>query len=150
MSETLLMKRVMGSLRPIDAQGEAALEGVRTDEIVSVEIKRPRNVRFHRKWFAIVSAVFPHQSLYPTVRVLNNAIKAATGLAKTYALPDGRIIIDTESISFAKMDEAEFEQWAERAIDFVLAHILPRVNKDDLRDEVEQILLGSYAGSVRR
>lgn len=145
MATELFMRRALGTLRPVDAAGEEALRSMRGDEVVHVTIKRKRNERFHRKWWAIVQAVYPHQDLYPTPRTLNNAIKAATGLAKTYTLPDGRILIDVESISFASMDEAEFEQWAERAIAFVCAHILPKIDRRDVEREVADIIVGRAA-----
>ena len=140
------MRRHMGALRPIDAAGEQALAEIPHGELVRVTIRRPRNVQHHRKFFALIAAIYPHQDLYPTEETLLAAIKVALGYGESIKLPDGRTIIVPGSISFAKMDQKAFAEFYDRALTLILARILPSVNKADLEREIDEILAG-YNGA---
>ena len=147
----------MGALRPIDAAGESALADIPQGEIVRVTIRRPRNVQHHRKFFALINVIFPHQDLYPTEEMLLAAMKVALGFGDSIKLPDGRTIIVPKSISFAKMDQAAFDKFYDRALALILTKILPGVDRKDLETEVADILAGyrddyqqNAGGSERR
>lgn len=141
------MRRQMGALRPIDAMGEEALADIPQNELVRVTIKRPRNVQHHRKFFALINAIFPHQTLYPTEEALLAAMKVALGFGQQVKLPDGRVIVIPRSISFAKMDQKSFAEFYDRALTLILTRILPGVNKKDLQREVDDILAGYGSSS---
>lgn len=143
MSTPVFMRRHMGALRPIDAASEAALACVLHNEIVQVEIKRPRNLAHHRKWWKLVQVVYPHQSTYPTIEQFHAALKCALGYADSVTLPDGRVMLVSRSISFATMDQAAFEQFYERAVDLICTRIIPRLDREDLMQEVGEIIEGS-------
>jgi hypothetical protein len=142
MSEIVFMRRKLGSLRPIDPTSAEILERIPQDEDVKVEITRPRNVRHHRKFFALLNAIYPHQDTYPTRDSFRAAISTALGFGETVKLPDGRTIIIPHSISFAKMDQSAFEQFYDRAVLLIMTRILPGVNRADLDREVADILAG--------
>lgn len=143
MSAPVFMRRHMGALRPVDAASETALASVLHNEIVEVQIKRRRNLAHHRKWWKLVQVVFPHQSTYSTIETFHAALKCALGHADAVTLPDGRVMLVPRSIAFAKMDQAAFEQFYERAVDLICSRILPRLNREDLMEEVGEILEGS-------
>jgi len=143
MSVPVFMRRQMGALRPIDAASEAAVALVLHNEIVQVEIKRPRNLPHHRKWWKLVQVVFPHQSTYPTIEQFHAALKCALGYADSVTLPDGRVMLVPRSIAFAKMDQAAFEQFYDRAVYLICTRIIPRLGREDLMQEVGEILEGS-------
>lgn len=142
MAETAFMRRHLGALRPVDAAGEEVLRNVRPDETVEVTIKRKRNINHHRKFFALLNVVFPHQETYATMETFRAAVTCALGFGDTVKLPDGRAIIIPQSISFAKMDQAAFEQFYDRALTLILTRIVPGVGRADLEREVADILAG--------
>jgi hypothetical protein len=137
-----IARRQMGALRPIDAAGEEALADIPSGELVRVKISRPRNPGHHRKWRALIAAIFPHQDTYPTEDLLIAAMKVALGYGDTVKLPDGRQIIVPRSLSFAKLDQAGFDAFYARALKLILERILPGVGKEELEREVEDILAG--------
>lgn len=142
MSALLFMRRVGDHLAPIDAGGEAVLAAVPDDAVVKVELKRPRNLGHHRKYWALLNAVYPHQELYPTLDSFAAAMKVATGLAEPVRLPNGTLIFCTGSIAFGRMDQAAFEQFYRRAVNVVLTRILPGVDAAHLEAQVLEILQG--------
>jgi hypothetical protein len=142
MSETLYMRRQLGALRPSDPASAEVLERLPADEDVRVEVFRPRNVKLHRKFFALLQVVYPHQNLYPTFDTFRAAIEVALGYGDSVKVGKGRTIIVPKSISFAKLDQAGFEQLYERAVDLITTRILPAVHRADLEREVADILAG--------
>lgn len=142
MATELFMRRQLSALRPIDAAGEQALGEIASGEVLRVTVRRPRNVLHHRKFFALIKTIFPHQSLYPTEETLLAAMKVALGYGETVKLPDGRAIIIPKSISFSNMDQTAFDQFYARAVHLILSRILPGVSRAELAREVHEILAG--------
>ena len=137
------MRRTLTGLRPTDAIGGEALERVPLNEDVKVEITRPRRLGHHRKFFALLAAVYPHQSTYGSQNLFRAAIEVALGFGESVKLPDGRMIIVPKSISFANMDQAEFDALFDRAVELIVSRIIPGIDSDDLRREVDEIILGN-------
>lgn len=132
----------LGSLRPSDAAGEDALRKLGNGQLVEVEIKRPRNIKFHRMYWALVTLVWDNIDLYryPTAEDLHAAIKIAAGLRTRIELPDGTIGFIPGSIAFHKMDETEFSAFFDRVCELIAKHFLPGVTNEELRQEVAGML----------
>jgi hypothetical protein len=145
MAETLFMVRGLGGLRPSNAIGVETLERIPTGQEVKVEITRPRHLIHHRKFFALLQAIYPHQQTYATMRAFRAALTCAAGHCEVAHLPDGRTVLIPESISFSKLDQAGFEQFYERALDVITTRILPKINREDVEREVAEILAGRQA-----
>lgn len=140
----ILAFKQLGALRPADEAGRDALAKIGNGEIVTVEVKRPRNVRFHRKYWALVNLVFENMDRYPSPDDLHAAIKIAAGLRTAIQLPDGTMGYIPGSIAFHKMGQSEFEAFFDRVCDLVAAHFLPGVTSEALKAEVED-LIGVHA-----
>jgi hypothetical protein len=140
MATEALLRKTMGALRAMDAAGEEVLADIPNNELVRVQISRPRNPQHHRKWRALIAAIFPHQDTYPTEDMLIAAIKVALGYGDTIKLPDGRAIIVPKSLSFAKLDQVGFDAFYDRALSLILNKILPGVGKSELEQEISGIL----------
>jgi hypothetical protein len=131
-----------GSLRPVDASGEDVLRKIKQGAVVSIEVKRPRNIRFHRLYFGLVTLV--HENMdserYPTPDDLHAAFKIAAGIRTRIELPNGEVGFIPGSIAFHSMTEDEFSAFYDRICDLVALHFLPGVDKDDLRLEVANMI----------
>jgi hypothetical protein len=138
-----LASRYLNSLRPTDEAGEDALRKIGNGELVQVEIKKPRNIRHHRLFWALMTVVWQNldQDRYPTVEDLAAAIKIAAGLRTRIELPNGDVGFIPGSIAFHKMDQTEFSEFYERVCDLIAKHFLPGVTSEELKGEVE-IMVG--------
>jgi len=145
MATELYMRRRLGGLFPTDAMSEEALEALPEDKTVKAVVTMPRNVEHHRKFFALLAAVFPHQDQWPTLDALLVGVKVALGYGETVFLNNGRVVLVPGSISFAKMDQRAFEEFYERAVKLVLTKIVPNVGREDLEAQVFDILAGRAA-----
>lgn len=145
MATTLWLIRRMDALVPANSQALDDLRKLPADKWLLNELRMPRNVGHHKKFMAILQAVYPHQDMWPTFNSFRKAFTAALGHGEVVTAKDGRRYIDASSISFATMDQDEFSEFYDKAIDFVLTKILPGVDSRDLEREVQDILEGRKA-----
>jgi hypothetical protein len=134
----------LGSLRAIDQAGEEIIGNVGQGEIVQLEIKRPRNIKHHRMYWALVTLV--HENLdgdrYKTADDLHAALKVAAGIGSRIVLPSNEVVVIPGSIAFHKMDQTAFDEFYDRICDLIAKHFLPGVTKADLKNEVA-LLIGA-------
>lgn len=129
-----------GALSPSLPEDEEKLSKWKWGDILEVEIKKPRNGGFHRKFMAMVGLVFENQEKYPTIEKLLIEIKLLTGHYTDHTDLDGKTDRIPDSISYAAMDEMEFALFYSKAIDVILANIMP-VEREDL-DRMVDVVLG--------
>lgn len=131
----LILRRDLGCLRPVDEAGEAALRKIKHGDLVTCEIKRPRNLQHHRLFYALMNLIHANQEHYATVEDIVTVFKFRCGHTKKIQTATG--IVETPlSISFAAMDQDQFAAFYERAIDFVLTEIIPGLKRADLEREL--------------
>jgi hypothetical protein len=132
----LLFRKTLSGLKPADEGAEEALRKVPLDKVVAVKIKRPRNLGHHRKFFALLKIVFENQEVYASEQALLAAIKIATGHCVPLVLADGTRAFVPSSISFASMDQTEFEAFWDKVVTLVCAKIIPNLKREDLEAEI--------------
>lgn len=86
------------------------------DEIYA-EYKPRRNMKFHKKYFALLNAVILNQEHYKIVDNLHEAVKFRAGYFETIIPFEGEPFIKTKSIAFHALDNMEFESFYNVAID---------------------------------
>jgi hypothetical protein len=136
MSTFLMRKMVGGRLEPVDDAGKDALAKVGIGALVSVEIKRPRNIQHHRKFWALISLIYQNQTRYKSPEDLCDAIKVYVGHSKVLRMTDGREVHTPLSIAFHAMDQGAFDAFYDKVIDVVCTVIIPGLNQDDLRQQL--------------
>jgi hypothetical protein len=142
MSLDLLLVREGQKLAAADPVSLEGLESINDREIVTATLRRARNPAHHRKLWALLQAVFPHQQQYATTYDLLSALKVATGYFETKTTIDGMPFIMPKSISFSAMSQTSFEEFYNRVLDIITTRILPTVNRDELTDQINAILEG--------
>lgn len=139
MSVAVLATKKFGALRPADAQAEEALADIPDGETVRLEITRPskRSIRHHRLFFSLLHVTAEQTDL--SVEQLLIWCKVATGHADAIRDRDGRLTPIPRSISFAKMDQREFNTFFDRAVTAILERLLPPgTGRHYLLDEVHE------------
>src|SRR3990172_601303 len=142
----VLLKRTHDSLCAADEDAARYIGRLKFDETVMVEVRRPRNILFHRKFFALLNVGFdawePNQS-YKGEKVKKNFERFrqdVTILAGYYdAVPtiSGNVRLMARSIAFGNMEEDEFEKLYNAAINVLLERVLTQYTRDDLDMVVE-------------
>lgn len=115
---------------------------LRIGDAVLCKITKPRNYEFHKKFFALVRLVYLNlpEHLHEQLNVWSEedmlaAIKLDLGLATTQ-IYDGREVIKLGSISFAKMDETEFQRFYDRCVYLVQYKYLKGTDRESLLEEI--------------
>lgn len=111
-------------------------------DTVLCKISRPRNYEFHKKFFALVRLTYENlpERLHYMLNIwseedLLTCLKLDLGLATT-VYHGGKEFIKTGSISFAAMDNSEFENFYQRTIDVILNKYLRGTDKQALLEEI--------------
>lgn len=137
-ADVMLVKRLNG----LHAANDHSAELIRSlvqGEVVRATIRKPRNVQFHRKFFALLQLVHEATDAWPTVEALLIDLKFRLGHVESVQLSTGETIRLPKSISFAKMDDLQFSEFFNRALR-ELCDMAGGIREDDLRDAVLQEL----------
>lgn len=146
MAVDVRVKRVMDRLVPADKVSADELADLPAGVILRCQITQPRNPRHHGKYWALISAIFPHQKMYASRQQLHEQLKKAVGFViETTNLLTGEIEYEADSIAFDNLDQKGFEEVYERIVDVILTRILPGVGRRDLEAQVLDILEGRRA-----
>ena len=96
------------------------------DEIVKLkqntdykfEVVHPRNYEFHKKFFALINLGFENQDKYKDYTEYRTIKNMQAGFFKMIITEKGKVFVP-ESISFASMDEIEFEEVYKKVLDII-------------------------------
>jgi len=125
--------KTLGGLRPVDDC--KAYNLLKVGEQTELDIKTPRNIRFHNKFFALINLAFVNQELYVKQDDLREDLIIAAGFyttRKNHISEAVKLVAD--SISFAKMDDIEFGEVYNRVLDQVWSML--GGEKQDIIDEL--------------
>ena len=117
---------------------------LRVGSTVRCRVTLPRNYEFHKKFFALVRLTYDNLPL-PLVERWNvrsvddmlRRFKRDLGYFTAIVNDRGEREIEYKSISFAAMDEEEFERFYTDCVNLVLDKYIPGIDRDDLINEVE-------------
>ena len=130
-----LVQKSFGKLVPLynsDAEKLKAAK-LKEGETYEVEIKRKRNYQFHKKFFALLNLAYDNQEMFEDFDDLRPYLIIKAGYYKRIKTDKGEFV-RADSISFAKMEQAEFEQLYSKMIDAVIKFL--DTSKDDLLAEI--------------
>lgn len=143
-----LYLRKVGNVYVLDSGDDDS--DIKQGEVVSAEIKRPRNYRFHKKYFALMNYAFgiwsPELLEYKGREVgksFDRFREDITILAGHYTLTEnikGEVRAEADSISFGKMEDDEFAALYSKTIDVLLKHIFKNYTREDLDKVIDNII----------
>jgi hypothetical protein len=135
----ITLKKKQGALVPSLPMDEEKLARWKYGDILTCEVKKKRNGKFHRKFFALMNFVYDNQERYNDFDDFMFEIKLKCGLFSKHITTKGKMIYIPKSISFKNMDEMEFEAFYSKAIDAVLKDFIP-THKAELDTAVMEVL----------
>ena len=119
------------------------LETMRPGAYLRFEWSTPRNGAHHRKFFALLQLIAENSETYNTTEKALVGVKLAAGLFDLMAHPvTGEIIQIPRSVSFEAMGQEDFEAFYSNAIDAVLQHILPHLDREKADRLLDMIVEG--------
>lgn len=114
---------------------------------VRCRVTNPRNYRFHKKFFALVRLTFdnlpaPLAELWD-IRSTDDMLrrfKRDLGCFRSFTAHDGVTEIEYRSISFAAMEQHEFERFYDDCVNLVLTRYIRGLDKKDIEEEIERFM----------
>lgn len=146
-----LIKVAQGALVPADEHEAEKLRRIKVGGLVKCQIAETRNPKFHRKFMALVKLGFesftPPETTYKGYPVEANFdqfredVTIAAGYFVVHYRIDGSFRVRAKSISFARMEQDEFERVYSAVANVLLRGVLVRYqNRANLDSVVNQIL----------
>ena len=86
------------------------MKRIKAGDLLECEIKKPRNYKFHKKYFALLNMIFDNQERYSNITDLRHDLTVEAGYYTLRENLQGDTIKTPNSISFSQMDELEFSE----------------------------------------
>lgn len=142
---TLYLRKAANGLIPDTESDGERMKRFRIGEVVKAEVTRPRNIRFFRKWWALVKVGYelweelcpPHeyrgQPVLPEFDRFRRDVTILAGFARPVINVQGELRLEPESIAFGSMDEDRFEDLYNATINALLNKVLKNTDVDEKR-----------------
>ena len=140
-TELFMYRTVFDNLKPADAASEESLALLPVGKALRVRVTLDRSGPHHRKWRALLSVVAKATDKDPDY--LAAMVKIGAGYVDPVVMADGRMAYIPQSTAFGKMDQTTFGTFYDKALDFIVASILPGVDLGDLQAEVDEMIHGA-------
>lgn len=136
------------TLAPVDEKGLEWINKISKKDTLIADIVKPRNAKFFRKFFVLVEVAYdawmPDETIdlpaKKDIDVFREELTIAAGHYEAVYLMDGGVKLKAKSISWAKMEQDEFERLYSSVINVVLQGVLSSYTKDDIDRVVEEVL----------
>ena len=135
MAEIYMVKRQDGSFSPADQQSLEHAAKLKVGQVYRHEVKKPRNYKFHQKYFTLLNFVFDNQDKYIVFEPFRDAVTMGAGWYKTHISLNGTVIYSPKSISFANMEDVYFNKLYDKTITVILHNFLD-CEREDLLEMV--------------
>jgi hypothetical protein len=147
---TLFIRKLYDTFVPVDEASMDAFERLKPNEVYKAEITKPRNIEYHKRFFALLNMAYKN---YEQPEIFHNGIRVfrsferfrsdviiSCGYWDLGLNKNNKVIQIAKSISFAKMEQVEFEELFSKAIDVILHEYLTYYDEEDMNKLVEQVL----------
>ena len=114
----LIVQIINSKIIPLYNSDYEKLSKIRPGVEYQIEIKQPRNVLFLRKFYALMNLTFDNQEHFDNLDSMRKWLQMKAGYYTETITPTG-VMFEPKSISFASMDELEFNELYQRVMDQV-------------------------------
>ena len=134
------LRKTISGFEPDQDYDKKLVSKLKIGEIYQAEIKKPRNILFHRKFFALLNLGFDNQDRYDVFEHFRKEVTMRCGHYDEHVTVTGQIFYFPKSISFASIDEIEFQKLYECAIDVILKYFITGSTPEEIDQAVLQVL----------
>lgn len=150
MATEIILRKLYSSFVPVDQVGLDSMLAIAPNSELKCVMTKPRNLPFLKKFFALLTVAFDGWDApnleYKGITVEKNKEKLRKDLTimAGFGYPvvniNGDVRMEAKSISFANMDETEFEALYSAFINVILQKVLTNYTRDDLDEVVDKVL----------
>lgn len=134
--ELHIVKQLDGRFIPAyDSDWEKA-QKIKIGEIHKCSITKPRNLKHHKMFFGLINMVYDNQERFQHIEDLREQLIIEAGYFETYISLQGEVVRKAKSMSFASMDQWEFQELYERIKDVICIHF--RITSEQIEEEIHR------------
>lgn len=133
-------KDLAGRLVPDDPESEEAVKRFKVGDPVKLVASKPRKYEYHKKFFALLNLVFENQDKYDSIEALRKELVMRAGWFEEHHHVTGKISYSAKSISFASMDQIEFERLFSRVIDVAIEYFIEGATHEELEAAAMEVI----------
>lgn len=116
MADRAFYRRTLDGFVPASDEAQEFFAKTKLGQIVALDGKRPRNVKFHRLFFAMLRLISENSNPPISEKAALHFAKLATGTGEVVTDSRGETHFIPGSISFARMDQEAFDAFVKVAI----------------------------------
>lgn len=132
-----IVVKTNGGLKPLYDSDYEIYSKISLGEEFEIEYKKQRNLKFHKKAFALFKLAFENQEAYSDLNDLRRDLTITAGYYTESAnMLTGEVFKHAKSISFASMDEIEFSNLYE-SVKNVISQWLG-IENEAIEEEISQ------------
>lgn len=132
-----IVVKTNGGLKPVYDSDFEIYSKIKVGEEFEIEYKKQRNLKFHRKAFALFKLCFENQEAYSNLNDLRRDLTIIAGYYhETANVLTGEVFKHAKSISFSSMCDLEFSEYYE-AIKNVISQWLG-IDNETIDLEIQQ------------
>jgi hypothetical protein len=136
----VILKKTLRGFVPAYPDDEEKIKKFKLGSMVKATIKTARNIKFHKKFFALLNVIYKNQEMFDNLDIMRSYLTIKAGFYDATTTDKG-VFVTPKSISFAKMDNIEFEEFYYAIIRVVCSSLIPGLDRADLLNEVDRFLL---------
>ena len=150
-TKIVVTKRGTGILIASDEDARVVLARIKDGTDLMIEVRRPRNVRFHRLFFKLLDLIVENTERFGNVDEALLAVKIATHEVDTYIDADtGQVYYIPRSIAFESMDQDRFRRLFNRALYVACDRWLLGLKFEELHTRIFELVDGPERSSLGR
>ena len=116
MAERALYQRGLSGFVPFNDEAHEFTNGVKVGRLVELKGTKVRNGKYHKLYWAILKLISDNSNPHVSTKAALHFAKLASGTGEVIKDSKGENHFVPGSISFAKMDQAAFEDFVHRSI----------------------------------
>lgn len=116
-------------------------------ETYEVRIRVVRNLKFHRKYFALINCAWEYQNeavvghFKNNIELFRKSVEVAAGHCDMiYSIERREWIEQAKSIAFDKLSETEFQEIYSRVLDLLLRVFLRGISREEFEQNIASFL----------
>lgn len=113
---TAIYKRTLDGFAPANDDATLFFGKCKLGQLITLDGKRPRNLKFHRLFFAILELISDNSRPHISKAAALHFAKIAAGIGETVIDSRGETHFVPGSIAFGSMDQDAFDQFVATAI----------------------------------
>lgn len=132
-----VVKNLNGTLKPAYDSDYESFKKIPLNEIIEIEYKKQRNIKFHRKLFSLLNLAYSNQNIFDNLEDMRYCLMLECNLSEIkFNKLTGEIFKVPKSLQFNKMDEIEFNEVYNTLKKYICEWL--GVTNEQINEEIEQ------------